>query len=233
MNITRVYILFYLVNVILLKAINIHEGYFKGGVFSSMVATYLNKSNVIFVNHQINDGTTLKTKPKKYHNHIYFGLSHVKDNHVLAFDHDIYYLEYFYPELAFRKYFSGNRYFFGINFDMRYILFNDIFDFFTDYYSFVEPLRLDFGVRINKEKNIYFYMESATHSILELDFPPLGMPVFYLTFLKSTKKNINYSLNFGMFIWPRNVKESILFNTRYKSEWLMYGYSIKFLIGFL
>jgi hypothetical protein len=237
MNISKIYHCFLIcsVNVILLKGINIHEGYFKRG-FSSTDVTCIKTSNGIFDSHQINNDTTLKIKPKKYHNHIYLGLSHVRDNFMEEL-HDFHYIEYYYPELVFRKYFSNNRFFWGGNFDLRFIIFEDgILNFFSNYYSFVDPLRLEFGVSLSEKKNIYFYMESAPHSILEPNFPPLDVPVFYLSFLKRFKKNINYSLNFGMFLGPDFNKRSIYANTRYSAyrrECLMYGYSIKFLIGFL
>lgn len=187
-----------------------------------------NGCNSIHIN--INDSTE-KLKEKKLHNYIYLGLAHVKDNFMES------HYGYYYPEVAFRKYFSKNKFFIGVNLDLRYILFEDgVFAFFSNYYSFIDPLHLECGMAINKKRNLYLYLESAPHSILEPNFPPFDVPVFYLTFLKRFKKNINYSINAGLFVGPDFNDRSVVYSYRgtvYRREEIMYGYSVKFLIGFL
>lgn len=227
-----IFILFYFEKAICINRIYVNE-YSALNTSLNFVKEALMKTTenntLIEINESEKDSSE-KLKINKFHNHFYFGLSHIKDNYMQS------HYGYYYPELAFRKYFSKNKYFFGVNFDLRYILEEGIFDFFSDYYSFIYPLRLEFGVRIDNKRNTYFYIESAPHSILEPNSPPFDVTVFYLTFLKRFKKNINYSINAGLFVGPDFNDRSVYYSYRiykYSREKIMYGYSVKFQIGFL
>ncbi|MEM0502524.1 MAG: hypothetical protein QXE07_03225 [Thermoplasmata archaeon] len=215
--------------VFLLKGVGSNE-YISNDFFVSMHSSCIIKSRFSYSNVFFKNDTTLNIKDKKLHNNIYFGLAHVKDNYMQS------HYGYYYPELAFRRYFTKNKYFIGVNFDLRYIFEEDVIDFFSSYYSFIYPLRLEFGLRINNKKNIYLYIESAPHSVLEPNFPPFDVTVFYLTFLRKFKRNINYSINVGMFVGPDFNDRSVYYRyriTEYSREKIMYGYSVKLLMGFL